>query len=46
MEEIRNEEIEQISGGTYKEQRDLQDFLDRVSRDRVPFPAPVPNPFW
>ena len=46
MEEIQGKEIEQISGGTYKEQRDIQDFLDRFFRDHVPFPVPVPDPIW
>ncbi len=46
MEEVRNEEIEQISGGTNQQQRDIQDFLDRFSRDRLPFPSPVSEPGW
>ena len=46
MEEIQGNEIGQISGGTYKEQRDIQDFLDRFLRDHVPFPVPVPDPIW
>ena len=46
MEEIRSDEIEQVSGGTYQQQRDLQDFLDRFFRGRDPFSAPVPDPVF
>jgi len=47
MQEIRNDEIEQVCGGTYQEKRDLLDFLNRFFRDHVPFPTPVPRePSW
>lgn len=46
MEEIRNEEIEQVAGATYQEQKNLQDFLDRFFRERVPFPMPLHDPLW
>ncbi len=46
MEEIRSDEIEQVSGGTYQQTKDLQDFLDRFFRERVSYPMPVRDPVW
>ena len=45
MEEIDNDEIEQVAGGTAEQQRSIQEFLERFSRERSRFPMPVPDPF-
>lgn len=47
MEEICNDEVEQVSGGSaYWDQRNLQDFLNRFFQERGgnPFPTPRPGP--
>ena len=46
MEEIRSDEIEQVSGGTIQDQRSIQEFLERFFRDRVLTPTPVRDPLW